>query len=494
MLLDNNHTHAATNLEANSTTTQQLPHVPLNSRYDEGSHPWYQIYSTTTILLAVIHLLFLYHWVTKKSRRKLLVSYKSIIQKKKYHRAFFAFLSHAPSKPIIQRPSDESSSILFGIPMIGLYIWKIRDWYRSSAFSNGRHLSGLPLLFYNAHILWSCRALEGDIISSNHRSDGDYSYSYARLLWGLALVAFSLDLLFTFYVLSMIRNMNHATSSPFLLGASLTSTSTSSTSTSRPAIQQFERILTHRTIGSLTIVTSALLVVFRDTFPYVPLQVFPFLELHDTNLVLPLVVFHDVLPPLTYFLCLCILVALSYPVHPIASVAYGTISGMLWASDLTSFFIQPYWSNGSIAFYLILCILSLKASGNPFIPCVEHVSWDSRGRMIANQDDDPMLIVDSIESQQGVDRGGDGGRDDSSESSSLISLVEERSHELPLFSAAATTATSSMDDDANGLHHLLPVMGDLDDEHDDNDDNEESLPLVSHRPTTMRSRRFPSRV
>jgi hypothetical protein len=417
-----------------------------------------------------------------------------------------------------QQPPNTNNSAnpqrnILGIPFGRCIMW-VRDWYRSSAFSNGRHLSGLPLLFYNAHILWSCRALEGDISS----------YSYARLLWGLTLVAFLLDLWFTFTVLSMVRDMNHATSSPFLMGASLTSSgrSRSRSASSRPAVAQqlqLERLLSRRSIGSLTIVTSALLVIFRDRFPYVPLQVVPFLEArtHLLPVVFDLDLNFDVPPPFTYGLCVALLLVLSYPVHPIASVACGTLSGMLWTSEVTSFLVQPYWSNGSIACYLMVCLLSLKASGSSWIPCVEYVSWDARGRFTDHRRDQhphhhhhhhhhgPLLVVESIEQQQHEGRGGD----DSSDTSSH-SLEEESANELPLFGSPRTTTTTTTtsrdaEDDNSSLRHRLPMMGDLDDEdEDDNDDddndndNDEHHPLVSNaaaaaaRSTTMRSRRTPS--
>lgn len=467
------------NSSVTSTEPKSQKHSTENTaRLQEAA--WYQTYSTTTGLLVMMHLLFFYHWLARKSRRKLLVSYNSVIQKRHYHKALPAILSHAPSKPATSQQTNGTpvtnvqSWTIGGVP-VGQYLLRARDLYRSSVFANGRHSSGLPLLFYNAHILWSCRALEVDV---------SRIYGYGRLLWGLGLVAFLLDLCFTFSMLNMVRDMNHATSSPFLMGASLSSRVATSPTV---VIQQVEKLLTHRTMGSLTIVTSALLVVFRHTFPFVPLQILPFLE--HTRFALLFV------PPFTYGVCVTILLWLSHPVHPISAVVCGTLSGMLWTTNLTSFLMNPYWSNGSIAFYLILSIVSLKASGSAWIPCVDYVSWNARGEIV---DPDPqhgssVLIVESLEQPQQEQQLSVDGEDGSDTSSH--SLEERRNTESTSFGSMATSTTRSDDEDENSnLRHRLPVMGDASDDEANEEDLVGRNPLLSTTPpryTTMRSRRAP---
>jgi hypothetical protein len=75
------------------------------------------------------------------------------------------------------------------------------------------------------------------------------SYNYARLLWGLAVVALVLDVSFTYYVLSIVRDMNYGTSSPFLMGANWASRRNSEFGRTPRGIEGVKRTLTHRTIG-----------------------------------------------------------------------------------------------------------------------------------------------------------------------------------------------------------------------------------------------------
>jgi hypothetical protein len=483
-----------------------------NIRYETYS------YSCTTSLLVVIHVLFVVHCWKRTSRRKLLVNYKRIIQQKHYYTALGALLSHAPTtkteEETIPTPTTTTTRSSSFLPS-----WCHDCYYRSSpssfflslfsSLTNGNPLSGLPLLFYNAHLLWSCRALEVEL------GDGGGNWQYARILWALTWTALGMDLWCTYCVLTMIRGMHHGTSTPFSMGASWATNTRRSTTTPRrrrPVVQggrrrQVEQLLCHRSIGSLTLTTSAVLVLFRDRFPLEPLQILPFLRMTHTTTItsatsatiaLPLSLLS--IPAVSYSLCLIILLVLAHPSHPIASVACGTLAGVLWTAEWTSFLIEPYWSNGSLVAYIGLCLLSIKASSNNntsssasttpttsrWIPCIEHVAWNSKGRLLLASSS--LLVLDDDDSnnnnyEPGNNDDNDGGEEDSStgtnsDSSSLL----EAEQELPMV--------------RSDLRHRLPQMGNEnnnDNEHEqrgeDEEGNEQRPLMPRSASTTMRSRR-----
>ena len=81
------------------------------------------------------------------------------------------------------------------------------------------------------------------------------------------------------------------------------------------------------------------------------------------------------IPSLSYAINLGTLFYLSQPIHPVASVIFGTLSGMLWNSNITTFLAEPYWSNGVILMYIAFSVFSLKASDSPLVPFFDFVSW-----------------------------------------------------------------------------------------------------------------------
>lgn len=404
-------------------------------------------YSTTTSLLVVVHILFLYHRWTRRARKRLLVSYKTLVQRKHFHKAILAILSHPPNR--LSRTPREQYLATF-VPMV------LRDLYNTSPLTNGKHLSGLPLLFYNSYLLWSCRALEGKF----YQDSPTKPMSYARALWGLTLTGFVLDVGFTGCVLRMVRDLNYGTSN-------------STQSATRPeVIQQVESFLCRRTLGGLTTTTSAALALFRFHFHFVPIQLFPLLPTW-----LPILS----IPSISYALAITILLALNHSTHPIASIIFGTLSGLLWSQDMTSFLAEPYWSNGTVFAYIFLCGLSLRATASSFVPCIDFVSWDDQGRRIqttsTTSSDDGNEV---FELQANVFVNSDQGDDDTSNHS----LEDEQEHEveLPMYNDAQ-----------QDLRHRLPVMTDM--EENDNDDDDDSTPLYtpnSSRQTgnTIRSRRI----
>jgi hypothetical protein len=465
-----------TRLQAKNTTNALAlalaPNTLSNMEPSPSSQEFRGIeaYSTTTTLLVIMHVLFLYHWWTRKSRKRILVSYKTLIQKKHYHKALVAILSHPPTR------SSNNNNELYLAQFVPTFL---RDWYNSSAFTGGRHLSGLPLLFYNAHLLWNCRALEGHFYDSIHDEDVSSSSSssstitlpYARALWGLTLVAMALDLGFTGYVLRMIRDMNHATSAP--TGAS-----------SRPeVVRQVESVLCHRTMGGLTTTTCAALALFRHQFPFIPIQVLP--------LVLPTWIPLLSIPSISYAFAISILLALNQSVHPIASVIFGTLSGVLWSPlNLTNFLVEDYWSNGTILAYLFASLFSLKAAGaSSWVPCIDHVSWDDQGQRTYDSPEsarfEQQAPDDDVEAAAN-DNNINNSMEDDDEDASNHSFLEEQ--ELPLYTN--NNSNSNNINDTQELRHRLPIMTDMDD--NDDDDEADSFLGSNSRPTppTMRSRRM----
>ena len=366
-----------------------------------------------------------------------------------------------------------------------------RDWIRvrlSSSFTNGRHLSGLPLLFYNAHILWSCRALEMELEETT-------PWGYARLLLGLTMVGVATELYVTHYLLQVLEYRNHATSTPIMIAMTSRNRRRRRRRRSRQQstilAQHHDQVLTHRTMGSLTLTTCALLLVFRYRFPHAALQVLPLLS--STRI--PLL--DD--PGFSYLLSTSLLAVLSFGTHPVTAILCGTFSGWLWGVGITSFICQEgYWASGMLAMYGVMCLLSLKVSGSRWIPCIDSVGWDSRGNIILEEPAVPLEF-------RNPEHDGHGGLDDESDEDddeSTIHSLEDQdattAHEDDLELGLLTGRRTHSDD---SLHHWLPVMGDMDDDDNDNgddndndNDNDERRPMLPASTTTMRSRRNTSRV
>ena len=150
---------------------------------------------------------------------------------------------------------------------------------------------------------------------------------------------------------------------------------------------------------------------------------------------------------------------------------FGTLSGMLWSSNITIFLAEPYWSNGVILMYIAFSVLSLKASDSPLVPFVDFVSWDRNGRSIETQQQEGGQVTLSNSSNNTHSS-------DSDDESSDFLQNQERSREetLPMF----------YDESSNPeIHYRLPLVGGLVDE-----DNGILDPLLSNE-NTMRSRRNP---
>jgi hypothetical protein len=337
-------------------------------------------YPTTFFLIVVVHLLFLYQWNARRSRKQVLASYRMLVQKKQFHRIWLALLSHPPmpegrsrSSPQHQySPTNTQSSIAMGDADANVHNNNNNNNTSSSDiqlfYSNVMeriqykvvpllepllhgHASGLPLLLYNSHILWSCRALE--------RNYQDDAWHYGRLLIVLAVLAVAIELFLTDRLLQ----------TPVMSRAAPRFQSIQPDPTA-DAIQ----LLLHRTVGTLTVVSTAVLLIFRSEFRHVPLQIFPFVPnpffLND--------------PSRTCIICIMVLLWLCRGSHSGFGVLSGSVVGMIWSTGLLAFLAEEHWGNALLVWLMLLSLLSLKADPQwaAWVPCIDHIAWDRNGRLV----------------------------------------------------------------------------------------------------------------
>jgi hypothetical protein len=85
-----------------------------------------------------------------------------------------------------------------------------------------------------------------------------------------------------------------------------------------------------------------------------------------------------------------ILTMLASPFHLLGSF-FGSVSGIFYISDITTFLVQPYWNNFLLVTIIAGCCFSLKAhvmtscdtTNDDYLPCIDHVSsswWNSTTR------------------------------------------------------------------------------------------------------------------
>lgn len=311
-------------------------------------------YGTTIGLIVLLHVVFLFQWNKRKTRRNVLATYHQLVRRKQFHRSIIAVLSHPPADPLTFRERSTLVIDMGDSSQYGGRPGRLRNCCKSlveflQPVSFG-HLSGLPLLTYNSHLLWSCRALEALCPSP---------YYYARFLVALTVVAFSCELRITYNLLQTTRAVMEMRIGLGGISAPMQG------DTQR-------RTLLHRTMGTPTVLTAALLLVYNFCFPYVAIPILPFLP-----------VSRRVHVSLSYFACFTLLLALSWKSHPITSVMCGTFSGFLWVTGISSFLGEVYWGTVMIVWLAFACLLSLR--GTPqlaaLVPCIDYVAWNAQGRI-----------------------------------------------------------------------------------------------------------------
>lgn len=321
--------------------------------HSNSGKPWYQPYPSTIFIIFLLHIIFLYQWNRRQTRKHCLVSYRNIIQKKQYYRVVIAILSH----PSIDNERSGLSIEFGNIPAEDESTrWQSRAMEYLYPLTHG-HLSGLPLLFYNCHILWSCRAIEVMYPSSWH---------YLRSLIALATLSLALELRFA-------HNLERRAA----LYSGRTNFSTIQPDFGhRASMLRLRQRILNGTIGTCTATMFAVMFLYRLTFPYVQLQLLPIISL-------------PLLPWLSYLLCGAVLICLSWKYQPIIPMLSGTMSGFLWILGF-NFLAKAYWGGLLLFIWIgVPCALSLKQRYPGLVPFVDYVSWDSQG--IISQDGVPVM-------------------------------------------------------------------------------------------------------
>ena len=202
------------NVTQTSSTDVVLPSNLLGTDKINGELAYddpFTYFPTTICIVVLMYGVFLYQWLRRIPRKKIMVTYKSIVQGKRFHKLWMAMLSHPPiqeealgqagrESPVWERVDHPlSSAVAMGGPDSESWIqrsgvlqqllrngveWGKRQWKLLTKGS----LSGFPLLLYNSHILWSCRALEQIY---NENGDG---CRYARCLMGLVTLSIAAEL------------------------------------------------------------------------------------------------------------------------------------------------------------------------------------------------------------------------------------------------------------------------------------------------------------
>lgn len=351
-----NHTDAGTTISSQSVeVASPVVHFP-----------------TTVWVITMMHFVYLYQFL-RMPRRNVMVTYRSIIYHKKFHRVWVALLSHPPPR---LPQSSESEAFLEGdsqafsttaVAMGGpdsqtswqrggilqqtrrnLLHWGYLQWQRFAT-------SGLPLLLYNSHILWSCRALE-------ELYNEDESWKFARCGLSLVTLALSLELSLSHVIVQATIRRQQQLEQPSMEGGF---------GEVQPNLDLTEGFLEDlrtraekRAIGTMTSLAAAVLVLFRFRYPQIPLAVLPFF----TDRLL------TKFPGISFLLCIGMLGFLSRFSSPLG-VFSGAMAGVLWAGFRLDSLANASNGNWLVLAVLLLTIMSLKGRYPSLLPCIEYVSW-----------------------------------------------------------------------------------------------------------------------
>lgn len=321
-----------------------LPKNQESSRLWE-KHSWFQTNSGTFSIIFLLHIVFIYQTKRRKTKKHCLVSYRQLIQRKEYYKGILAILSHPPPEENIDM--RWSAPIDFGTISDGDH-WIHRIQALLYPFSQGRW-SGLPLLLYISHLLWTCRSLEPLFHSSCH---------FARSILALAILAMALELLSMHHLLERTSHLLGTESHSSVDFGSIQSDS------SLGPLVRARSIIQHHTMGTCTALSYAILFLHWSTFPNVAIPVLPLLSI-------------PWYPWISYLLCSSILGILSWRHHAATSWLAGTVAGFLWVSGF-HFLGELYWSIWWLGWVAIASLLSLKAQHLPTLPGL-YVSWDAHG-------------------------------------------------------------------------------------------------------------------
>lgn len=322
------------------------------------------------------------------------------------------------------------------------------------------HASGLPLLLYNSHIMWSCRALE--------RNYQDDALHYGRLLIVLAISAVGIEL----YMSDRLVRSPVMSRRPQFQSIQPDPTA--------DAIQRIRKKLLHRTMGTLTVASTAVLLIFRSEFLHVSVQILPFF---------PNPFFLNN-PSWTCTLCIMVLLWLSRGSHSGFGVLSGSIVGIIWSTGWFNFLAEGHWGSGLLVWLILLSLLSLKADPQwaAWVPCIDHIAWDRDGRLVPVDGQQQQGWTGSLlrEGDEIVAVSYDTDDDDEPGSEEDSDVGDDDGDEDDDDVEASRQAFPRQDD--NEIYGRLPELGDMEEE-DDDDGIVDHIP--SNRPlrNNVRSRR-----
>jgi hypothetical protein len=450
---------------------------------------WYATYGSTTALISLVHAFYMRRlWGFGKNPRgrhsrttqNTMVNYHTVVRRKRLHLLIGAMLNHHPniqrSTSVIHEGVSESNRVhvpaenhaetqisrtvsgpisrlqqLATLPYFHVLFLHSTEQisFLFGPFRPGKILHGLPGLFYCAHCLWACRALEV-LYHGTH---------YARVLWTLTWTAFALDFALTHMALTILREINFATSAPFVIGASRLISNDGGDNNNRnstTAASRVEQTLTHRSMGGVTVTTAAVLSLFQDHFD-APIPILPFLSCNGPILEIPVV---------SWIIALTILFRLSHSTHPVMGVVCGTVSGLLWVSGWTLWLAEPYWCSGTLILCLLLCLLSLKIHGKIYLPCIDFVPWNNRGDWVFGSDANGEISMRINQENDDVSRHTDSSDDERVEESEDDDDIElptsnrrqQARRRVSRGSIDLVVETSNEDIDAEGDAEQVPLL------------------------------------
>jgi hypothetical protein len=332
----------------------------------------------------------------------MVVTYRSIIYQKRFANIWWALFSHPPRRPPQQEMIEDgnettytntNTAIAMGSPDggsqddrrgllrgNGMFAathregWQnVVDWGKQQIQRFGN--SGCPLLLYNAHIIWSCRAME-QVYNNN---DGG-PWKYSRCLLCLVTLAISLELVLSHIIVKATVRRQQQLEQPTIdnLGE-LQPDFNGPMDIGVPYLQQLRRRIENRPMGTMTSLTVGLVVLFRFHYMRLPLAILPFFT--DRLLVQ--------YPGVTYILCLGILVALARPYHPMG-VLSGFLVSIFWVGFRLDSLANASNGNWVVLLVGILTFLSLKGQYPSLFPCIQYVSWYDPELATAARTSDPV--------------------------------------------------------------------------------------------------------
>lgn len=356
----------------------------MGSAVEEFTIEWKIPSPTSLSTVVLLHFVFLVQWNTRRRRKSITANYRTVIEKKRFHRLWCALLSHpAPSSSLIEhcaclriQSTADNDSHRIAVDMgdsdvpqqnqdiyqsIMSSAWAVFNSLREMVFRidswmTTASLGAAPLLIYNCHIVWSCRALEEEY---NEPFQSNWNYERILLTWGFLAYLTELAL----YRLLIRRLDEILPRSSDFQGDSLTS---------------MRNKLLYRSISTPTALTAAMLLVYHLQYPFISPQIFPVLGNPS---------FLSRFPSFSYFLCVLILTILSYQSHSITAITMGGFIGLIWW--YTGFLVQPYWNIPLSFAFCLFTIISARVDrrfGKDLIPCIDHVAMNNNGDILVQNE------------------------------------------------------------------------------------------------------------